>query len=250
MIQQPVQPFLIDKLSADDKLQFGFIRSFTGALQVVGSLISGVLIDRIGCKNVLLLSFLASALSYGITAGASDLLSLYVAQVPTLLQHAMLVSGRVRFTHIGPFAHGIFGIYFVYSLQAATAYVAIESHDATTAAHIGFVRVAYGAGAVLGPAVGGQIGKVSLQLGAGIATAGSLVSVALVALFLKDAKANKVPADSAAANDSKPAAAPSKSVFDGFRHIVDSPLLLSLMGIKVLFRSARLLYVCLSRYWP
>jgi MFS family permease len=150
-MQQPIQPYLVQSLvtSDDAAAQYASFRSFGGLLQVLGSLLSGWLIDRFGTKYVLLLSFGSSALSYGLAACATDIRMLFLSQIPTIFQHAML---------------------------GARAFVFITADDSTRAARLGYIGAAYGIGYVIGPVVGGQIGKVSLQLAAGLAAFGSLLS--------------------------------------------------------------------------
>lgn len=68
------------------------VRSLNGVLQLVGSLISGVLVDRFGARTVLIISLLASAAHYGLTAVAVDAWGLALAQLPTVMQHGVLAA--------------------------------------------------------------------------------------------------------------------------------------------------------------
>lgn len=160
--QLPVQPFIIENLSSDTRSAFTSLRTFIAILQMCGSLLSGWLVDRVGSQRVLLLSFVASALSYFLVARASTLATLYLAQVPTIFQHAVLASRSY-----------------------ATSMLPAGSVRADALAHIAF---AYGVGMVIGPAVGGYLAVIDLQLTAVAATVGSLVSVCLVWALLPDSR--------------------------------------------------------------
>ena len=160
--QLPVQPFIVEHLSSDTRTSFTSLRTFIAVLQMLGSLLSGWLVDRVGSQRVLLLSYAASALSYFLVARASSLTTLYIAQVPTLFQHAVLASRSY-----------------------ATSMLPAGSVRADALSHIAF---AYGVGMVVGPAIGGYLAVIDLQLTAVAATFGSLVSVCLVWTLLPDSR--------------------------------------------------------------
>jgi MFS family permease len=80
-MQQPSQPFMVESLSkSNGTFDYGLFRSYFQGLQVVGSLIAGYLIDRLGAKWVIALTFFVSALSYQMTAFATTLPDLSVGQ--------------------------------------------------------------------------------------------------------------------------------------------------------------------------
>jgi predicted MFS family arabinose efflux permease len=93
-MQQPAQLALVKSLVEGDdaKQQFAWVKSVNGVAQLGGSLLSGVLIDRMGCNGVMLLSLFASVLSYGLVATATNVSHLYLAQLPTVFQHAVLAA--------------------------------------------------------------------------------------------------------------------------------------------------------------
>lgn len=210
--QLPVQPYLLKSLSlsGDAAVAWGTFKSWGGALQVVGSLIAGLLVDKMGAKAVLLLSFVASAAAYYLTYIATDVTGLYVSQVPTVFQHAVL---------------------------AARAYVAIASLPSDRTRHLGFIGLAYGVGVAVGPALGGFLSTRSLSLAAGAAAAGSLLSSLLVYAFVvpRGGASTSPTASSAnvAAKDG-PAKAPAASPWRVFQ----SRELLGLLAIKWLFTLA------------
>ena len=154
MSQQPVQQFHVVNLGGESNSSFLYLRSFFACAQFAGSLISGALVDRFGAKNALLLSFASGAASYALTAAASSLTMLFVAQVPTIFLHAML---------------------------AARAFITAYVPEEERAVALGRLIVAYGIGMVVGPALGGYLASVSLTLAALGAAALSVCSAACVA---------------------------------------------------------------------
>jgi OCT family organic cation transporter-like MFS transporter 18 len=155
-LQQPTQLYLVKSLVVGEAAagQFAWLKTVNGVLQLAGSLLSGILIDRFGIRAVFVLSLVASALSYALVAlPVDDVRILFLAQLPTVLQHAVL---------------------------AARAYVSLNASPAERAVQLGYVGVAYGVGMVAGPALGGVLGSISLRLPAALATVGSLVSIALL----------------------------------------------------------------------
>ena len=91
-------------------------------------LLSGVLSDSFGAKALLALSLSSSALSYALSASATSIWFLYVARVPTILQHAMLASRII---------------------------VSEDAREKDRASALGYCMVAYGCGFAVGPALGG-----------------------------------------------------------------------------------------------
>lgn len=98
-------------------------------LQLVGGLLSGPLFDSIGARSGLIVSFTASALSYGIAAVAASLPVLFLSRVPTLLQHAALAS-RI----------------------AVSSYATDASSKASL---LGLLGLSASVGAIVGPGLGG-----------------------------------------------------------------------------------------------
>jgi len=132
---------------------FSSLKSYFSLLQLVGSLISGPLIDTYGAKGLLLLNFLACVLCYATTATADSLTWIYISFLPTLFQHGVL---------------------------AARAYITVVTPNDRIPERLGYVGLFYGIGFVIGPALGGQLSSYSLRAAAWVATAGSLVSMALI----------------------------------------------------------------------
>jgi predicted MFS family arabinose efflux permease len=159
--QLPVQPFLIQSMSNDAVTVFTGFRTFIAILQLFGSLLSGWLIDKMGARKVLLLSLGASALSYVITAKATTLTLVFIAQAPTLFQHAVL---------------------------AARSYLTVLVPPGPQRAIVlGRITFAYAIGMVIGPSAGGFLAAFDVTYSALFAAAGSLASLVLVYLYLPEA---------------------------------------------------------------
>lgn len=113
--------------------------------------------------------YLGSAASYAILSQATSPLWLYCSKIPTILQHAFLVG------------------------QATVS--SESSASSSRAVALGRMTTAYTIGATIGPALGGYLGASNLYAGARLAVWGSLVSVALSVLYLKDHQAKKEKSD-------------------------------------------------------
>ena len=178
-LQRPVEPFLVAKLTKsadgddattdDAAIMYGRVQSFFSAIQTVGSPLVGILLDRIGIRTTSALVFAASALSYAILAHATDLTTLFLSKIPTVLQHAFLVAQATAATEAG-------------------------SDDALRAQALGRMTTSYTIGATIGPALGGYLAhgdgddsKVGdMYFGAWLAVFGSIISVVLSLLYLPD----------------------------------------------------------------
>lgn len=160
-MQQPVLPATVKALvvgddSSQDWAQF---QSMNGMMQLGGGLVSGVLSDKFGSKNLLLLSFASSALCYLLQAQATDMTMLYVSQLPTVFQHAFM---------------------------GAAAFITDRTRPKDRAYMLGFNSVAYGVGMLFGPVLGGWLGQTDLTTSAWIAAVGSVISCASIQLLLTD----------------------------------------------------------------
>ncbi|WIA17363.1 hypothetical protein OEZ85_014225 [Tetradesmus obliquus] len=157
MAQAPLLPYMIDKLGAKESNTYGLLMSTFSGLQLVGSLLSGPLVDAYGGKLLLIISFASSAACYTMTATASSIWMLFVSRLATLMQHAVL---------------------------AARTIVTAQSPADERAALLGYIGASYGCGFALGPAAGGLLSSISLQATAWAAAAGSVLALGIVALLL------------------------------------------------------------------
>ena len=213
-MQTPVTPSLVKSLSSDAQSQFALLKSWNGLLQLVGTLLAGRYVDLAGARPVLLASFAASVACYAMTYSANSIGWLLAAQVPTVLQHAVL---------------------------AARAYVALATSDEARTRTLGYVSVAYGVGFVLGPAVGGLLSQHSLRASAAVATAASAASFVSLLLLLDAAPATAAAAASAPATVA-PSAVGGGGGGGGLSAIWRSPALRGLLGVKALMSAALSLF--------
>jgi len=138
----PVLPSLVVELEHGD---FARAASMTGvfgfawaAMQFIFSPVQGVLSDRYGRRPVVLLSNFGLGVDYIVMALAPSLAWLFVGR---------LVSGITSA-----------------SFSTATAYIADCTPPEKRAARFGMLGAAFGLGFVLGPAIGGFLGHISLRL--------------------------------------------------------------------------------------
>ena len=182
-LQRPVEPFLVRSLIHNNKdnvnsqeedeestanRTYGKLTSFFSCIQTIGSPLVGILLDKIGPRYTSILVYLASASSYWILANATSSTWLYCSKIPTLLQHAFLV-GQATVSSV-----------------CENGDSTEESSARSRAAALGRMTTAYTIGATIGPALGGYLGASDLFAGARLAVWGSMLSVALSILYLKD----------------------------------------------------------------
>lgn len=200
-LQQPVEPFLIQSLmdkqseGSGDKGQvnraYGNLQSFFQAIQTVGSPLVGILLDRLGIQKTSALVFLASGLSYALLAMATDMTSLFLSKVPTVLMAAFLVAQATATTTLQA------------DLQHSPSMIA-----AARAAALGRMTTAYTVGATLGPTIGGNLANQgNYSIGAKLAVAGSLLSALLSMWFLPDTAKTSEPREDKSTLSGKPSGA-------------------------------------------
>ena len=139
----PVFPDVIRRFSSDPKFVnewFGYFISVYALMQFIASPILGSLSDRYGRRPILLVSLLCAGLDY-----------ILMAFAPTL---SLLFVGRI--------ISGLTGA----SQTVASSYMADvsdDSDDSNRSANFGMIGAAFGLGFILGPAIGGLLGKISPQ---------------------------------------------------------------------------------------
>jgi DHA1 family tetracycline resistance protein-like MFS transporter len=138
----PVLPKLIESFAGNDTANaakiYGLFATAWAVMQFLCSPVIGVLSDRFGRRPVVLLSNLGLALDYVLMALAPSLAWLLIGRI---------ISGMTSA-----------------SIATSYAYVADITPAAQRAAVFGKVGAAFGAGFVLGPAVGGLLGQIDLRL--------------------------------------------------------------------------------------
>ena len=167
-LQTPVEPFLIKRLSEEaGNLEsvnetYGNLQAFFQTVQMLGSPLIGLALDRFGIRYTSILVYLSSALSYAILASAHNLPMLFLSKIPTIFQAAFLVAQAIAADSTG--------------------------NDASArAAALGRMTTAYTVGATLGPTVGGFLAdRGDFYIGAKLAVIGSITSAAISFVFLPD----------------------------------------------------------------
>jgi DHA1 family tetracycline resistance protein-like MFS transporter len=138
----PVLPGLLEELTAERVSSAaaygGFLIAVYALMQFVFSPILGNLSDRFGRRPILLASLLGLTLDY-----------LLMGFAPTII-----------WLFIGRIVAGIMGA----AISTATAYIADISSREERAQNFGLIGAAVGAGFIIGPAIGGQLGEVGTRL--------------------------------------------------------------------------------------
>jgi DHA1 family tetracycline resistance protein-like MFS transporter len=138
----PILPKLVESFVANDTASaariFGLFGTVWAAMQFVFSPLLGGLSDRFGRRPVVLLSNLGLGLDYVLMALAPSLTWLFIGRVISGITSA--------------------------SVSTAFAYIADVTPPEKRAAMFGKIGVAFGAGFILGPALGGLLGGMDPRL--------------------------------------------------------------------------------------
>src|ERR1700682_639837 len=160
----PVLPKLVVDFLGGDTARAAQILGVFGTawalMQLVFSPVQGALSDRFGRRPVILMSNFGLGLDYILMALAPTLIWLFVGRVISGITSA--------------------------SISTAYAYIADVTPGEKRAARFGLLGVAFGAGFVLGPALGGVAGAISPRLPFWIAAALSLANAAYGFLVLPE----------------------------------------------------------------
>lgn len=173
-IQRPLEPFLVDKLikngATDSGQEYAKLQSFFSIIQMVGSLISGRMLDRFGVKGGFVVNFVACALCYGLLSQATTLPILYASKIPSVFQMGFLCA------------------------QVAASQVTSDGPERVQA--LGRLTMSYTVGSVLGPTIGGFLGASGdYYFGAKLAVVGSVISIFLTFLLPNDIQQKRVGED-------------------------------------------------------
>ncbi len=155
----PLLPFYGEHFGAN-AFQVGLLFASYSLAQFVCAPLWGRLSDRVGRRPVLLLSIFGSAVAYAIFAAAPTLAILFLART----------------------AAGIMAANY----SIAQAYVADITTPQERAKGMGWVGAAFGMGFVLGPAVGGIIGRFSEAAVPATASVLALLNLGLAILLLPE----------------------------------------------------------------
>ncbi len=158
----PILPKLVESFVNNDTANaariFGLFGTVWAAMQFLFSPVLGGLSDRFGRRPVVLLSNFGLALDYVLMALAPSLTWLFVGRVISGITSA--------------------------SVSTAFAYIADMTPPERRAAVFGKVGVAFGAGFILGPAIGGLLGGMNPRLpfwgAAGLSLANTLYGLLIL----------------------------------------------------------------------
>jgi DHA1 family tetracycline resistance protein-like MFS transporter len=138
----PVLPKLVVQFRGGDMSSgahtYGWLVSIFSLMQFIASPILGSLSDRFGRRRIILIATAGAAIDYAIMASANSIGWLFVAR---------MISGITA------------GV-----LATANAYVVDVTPPEKRAQAFGLLGAAFGLGFVIGPALGGLLGKINLQL--------------------------------------------------------------------------------------
>lgn len=141
-MMMPVLPRLIESFVDQDTAQaariFGIFGTVWALMQFLWSPFMGMLSDRFGRRPIILISNFGLALDYVLMALAPNLIVLFIGRVISGIASA--------------------------SMSTSFAYIADIVEPSRRAAAFGKVGAAFGAGFILGPALGGFLGSYDLRL--------------------------------------------------------------------------------------
>jgi DHA1 family tetracycline resistance protein-like MFS transporter len=155
----PVAPYIVQRYSSD-ALMVTMLAVIYAAAQFFAAPALGKISDRLGRRPVLLVSVLGSAVGYFIFGIGGALWILFVSRL----------------------IDGITGG----NISTAMAYIADVSRPEDRPKNFVLVGMAYGLGFILGPALGGALGQISLNAPVFAAGVISLVSVILIYFMLPE----------------------------------------------------------------
>jgi MFS transporter, DHA1 family, tetracycline resistance protein len=155
----PVAPYIVRRYSSDALMVTMLTVIYAGALFFAAPFL-GKISDRIGRRPVLLVSVLGSAIGYFIFGIGGALWVLFLSRL----------------------IDGITGG----NLSTAAAYIADVSKPEERAKNFTLIGMAYGLGFIIGPALGGALGQISVDAPVIAAGVVSLLSVALIYFMLPE----------------------------------------------------------------
>lgn len=155
----PVIPFLVEPFDSS-ATAIGLLTVSFSVAQFIAAPVLGVLSDRYGRRPVLLISILGAALAYAAFGAATALWVFFAARI----------------------VDGLTGG----NISTAQAYIADVSKPEDRAKNFGLIGAAFGAGFVLGPAIGGVLSHVSLSAPAYLAGALCLASAVFGYFYLPE----------------------------------------------------------------
>jgi len=158
----PILPFYVKSFGASGSA-LGALMAIYGVLQFIFAPVWGSLSDRIGRKPVLMIGVLGNAISQLLFGLSSQLWMLFAARA-------------------------LAGMLSVATQPTAMAYIGDSTTKEKRSSGMGMVGAAIGIGMVLGPGIGGLLSKVSLSTPFFLASALSIIALALIFFFLPESQ--------------------------------------------------------------
>ena len=155
----PVAPYIVKRYS-DNALMITMLTVIYAGAQFFAAPALGKISDRVGRRSVLLWSVFGSAIGYFIFGIGGALWVLFLSR---------LIDGVTAG-----------------NLSTAAAYIADVSKPEERAKNFTLIGMAYGLGFILGPALGGALGQISVDVPVFAAGVVSLVSVGLIYFLLPE----------------------------------------------------------------
>ncbi|XP_002131621.2 solute carrier family 22 member 18 [Ciona intestinalis] len=156
-IQIGTLPYLTQKFDVDP-ITFGNLQTTFAVVQLMGGPLFGRFGDLFGCKYALALAFLSAFLSYFLLGVANTVFIIFLSRLPSVFMHAM---------------------------QGAQMVITDLTEPSERPDKLGKLGLSYAIGMVLGPVIGGWCTTyANEQVAAFVAACGSLLSIALVVLFI------------------------------------------------------------------
>jgi MFS transporter, DHA1 family, multidrug resistance protein len=156
----PLLPFLVERFGGNGT-SMGVLMAIYSVMQFAFSPIWGTLSDRFGRKPILILGIAGNALTQIMFGLAGSLTTLFIARA-------------------------LAGVLSSATLPTAMAYISDSTEEHERGGGMGVVGAAMGVGMVLGPGLGGLMGKYSLSAPFYFAAAVSVVAMALVWFLLPE----------------------------------------------------------------
>ncbi len=158
-ILMPVAPYIVQRYSGD-ALMVTLLSAIYAAAQFIAAPFLGKLSDRIGRRPVLLACVFGSAIGYFMFGVGGALWVLFVSRL----------------------LDGLTGG----NMSTAAAYIVDVSKPEERAKNFTLMGMAFGLGFIIGPAVGGALGQISLDLPVFAAGVVALISVGLIYFLLPE----------------------------------------------------------------
>ncbi|KAJ7344381.1 hypothetical protein JRQ81_000331 [Phrynocephalus forsythii] len=202
-MQMGIVPYLATNLGLD-AVEFGYLQTVFGVLQLLGGPIFGRFADRFGTRAALILSYMAESLCFFLLSVSTSIPLLFLSRVPSI------------------FMHGLPGAQMVITDLTTPA----QRGDA-----LGKLGLCFGAGVIIGSSLGGTLATTfGVYFPCYVAFSGCLVCALMVLIFIPAQTKPQVKGNTTQESVSK-----SSSVFNltEIIHLMKLPGVMDVFLIKV-----------------